>query len=141
MAQLKNLIVTGASRCVGTLYLSNDAVGVKTLYNLYTDSTRPTNANITTTANGSGGLSTFKATSGMTTNKPPIGDSHILHFYWDNTGGYDAQLAVSYTGDLCVRGQSGGTWNSWKMVPNVYTGTATPAASVGKNGDIFIVTN
>jgi hypothetical protein len=141
MAQLKTLIVNGSSRLNGPLYLTNDAVGLKTLSNLYTASSRPTNANIATTANGSGGLSTFKATSGMTANKPPIGDSHIIHLYWDNNGGYDAQLAVGYAGDLCVRGQSGGTWNGWKTVPNVYTGTAAPDASLGKNGDIYIVAN
>ena len=140
MAQLKTLIVNGSSRLNGPLYLTNDAVGVKTLSNLYTESTRPTNANIASTASGSGGISSFKATTAMTTNKPPIGDAHILHLYWDNKGGYDAQLAVSYNGDLCIRGQSGGTWNSWKTVPNVYTGTAAPAASTGKDGDIFILT-
>lgn len=141
MAQLKTLIVNGPSRLNGPLYLTNDAVGLKTLSNLYTASSRPTNANIASTANGSGGLSTFKATSVMTTNKPPVGDSHIIHLYWDNNGGYDAQLAVGYSGDLCVRGQSGGTWGSWKSVPVVYTGTAAPAASTGKNGDIYIQTS
>lgn len=141
MAQLNSLTVSGTTRLSGPLYVTNDAIGIKTLSNLYTGTTRPTNANIATTANGSGGLSTFKATSVMTTNKPPIGDSHIIHLYWDNNGGYDAQLAVGYSGDLCVRGQAGGTWNSWKSVPVVYTGTAAPAASTGKNGDIYIVTS
>lgn len=59
----------------------------------------------------------FVATSTMTTNKPPTGDGHIMHFEWDNTGGYSTQLALkNNTGELAVRGMSGGTWNAWRSV-------------------------
>lgn len=78
-------------------------------------SIRPTSANITVT--GSGGLATFKATSSMTTGKPPA-DSHVLHFYWDNTGGWDAQLAVRANNptNVYVRGMDSGTWGDWQTL-------------------------
>lgn len=75
--------------------------------------TRPTSANLT--ANGSGGLKTFKATDSMTTGKPP-GNSHIIHLSWDNTNGYDSQIAVRNDGDdpkLWIRSQTAGTWKNW----------------------------
>lgn len=151
MAQLKTLIVNGSSRLNGPLYLTSDAVGLKTLSNLYTASSRPTNANIAITANGSGGLSTFKATSGMTSNKPTTGDSHILHLFWDNDGGYDGQIALGINSPhMCIRNQNAGTWSGWVTLldstnyttyaPVVHTGSGTPASSLGKNGDIYIVT-
>ncbi len=85
------------------------------LKNKYTSRDLATNANLT--PNGSGGLSTIKATAKMTSNKPST-DAHILHMYWDNTGGYDSQLAVlnGNAPRIEVRGQSGGTWGSWKKV-------------------------
>lgn len=154
MAQLKNLVITGATRCIGPLYLNTDAIGLKTISNLYTADSRPTNANLSLTAsvNGNGGLSTFKATSAMTTNKPTTGDSHVLHFFWDNDGGYDGQIALGINQPhLAIRNQNSGTWSGWvtlldstnytSYTPVVHTGTAAPAASLGKNGDIFIVTN
>ena len=49
-------------------------------------SSRSTTANLA--INGLGGLRTFKATNAMTQGKPAW-DSHILHFDWDNTGGWD----------------------------------------------------
>ena len=54
---------------------------------------------------------TYKTTTGK-----PSNDAHILHFGWDNSGGYDNQLAILNGGDsvgLEVRGQDGGTWGSW----------------------------
>lgn len=76
---------------------------------------RSTSANIG--INGKGGLRTFKATSTMTDNKPPVGDSHIIQLDWDNTGGYDAQIAVQNSaGHMALRGMSGGTWNGWNTV-------------------------
>lgn len=63
-------------------------------------------------ANGKGGLRTFKATSSMTANKPS--DGHIIHFDWDTTGGYDAQLSLSIrTPHLQIRSQDQGTWSPW----------------------------
>jgi hypothetical protein len=60
--------------------LIGNASTANALANLYTFSTRPTNANITHVENG--GVVHFKATSSMTSNKP-VGDGHILHFHWD----------------------------------------------------------
>ena len=54
---------------------------------------------------------TYKTTTGK-----PSKDAHILHLGWDNSGGYDNQLAIlngSATTGLEVRGQDGGTWGSW----------------------------
>lgn len=80
------------------------------LSNYYTS--RPASANLTAT--GSGGLITFKATSSMTTGKPPA-DAHVLHAFWDNTGGWDSQLAIGNgtSPKLYYRSQNSGTWGSW----------------------------
>lgn len=82
------------------------------LKNYYTS--RPASANIA--SSGSGGLITFKATSSMNTAKPGS-DSHIVHLFWDSTGGYDSQIASDIrTGRLQVRGCNAGTWNPWLTV-------------------------
>lgn len=103
----------------GTKYALSDSVGgnalkANLLANLFPTS-RPTSANIDIT--GSGGLSTFKATSSMTTEKP-MTDGHILHFYWDNTGGWDAQLFVSIYSNTHaqIRSQSDGKWGNWRTL-------------------------
>lgn len=100
-----------------TKYALGDSVGGNALKaNLLANILgRPTSANIDIT--GSGGLSTFKATSTMTTGKP-MTDGHILHFYWDNVGGWDSQLFVSGYSDIHaqIRGQSNGTWGNWRTL-------------------------
>ena len=132
-----NLLVTGSAKFVNGLKgnLTGDVVGNITgnvigslkgnadtatiatkanlLANLY--SGRPTTANLIAT--GSGGLTTFKATSHMTEGKPKT-DGHILHFYWDNTGGWDSQLFITCDSspELQVRGMNAGSWGSWKTV-------------------------
>jgi hypothetical protein len=85
------------------------------LSNKYTS--RPTTANIASSEDRKGTLELFTATSSMTTGKPPY-DAHILHMNWDNTEGWDAQLAVrgSSTAGLAVRGMNGGTWGDWQEV-------------------------
>ena len=105
-----------------TKYALSDSVGgnalkANLLANLFPTS-RPTSANIDIT--GSGGLSTFKATSSMTTGKP-MADGHILHFHWDNVGGWDSQLFVSASSaspnpHAQIRGQSNGTWGNWRTL-------------------------
>lgn len=77
---------------------------------------RSTSANLTIT--GLGGLRTFKATSSMTEGKPPVGDAHIIHLDWDNTGGYDAQIAVqaAKNGHMAFRGMGSSVWGSWNTV-------------------------
>lgn len=101
----------------GTKYALSDSVGGNALKaNLLANILgRPTSANIDIT--GSGGLSTFKATSTMTTGKP-MTNGHILHFYWDNVGGWDSQLFVSAESNIHaqIRGQSNGTWGNWRTL-------------------------
>ena len=121
-----------------TKYALSDSVGgnalkANLLANLYSD--RPKSANIPIT--GSGGLATFKATNSMTANKPKS-DGHILHFYWDNTAGYDSQLAIT-NGDnpeLQMRGQQAGTWGEWKTVlsSNNYTDYVPKKDGTGASG-------
>ena len=57
------------------------------------------------------------ATSSLQANQKPLGnDGHILHFGWDNAGGWDSQLAISNNGDkpyIAVRAQHNGTWRNW----------------------------
>ena len=75
--------------------------------------TRPTSANLPIT--GDGGIIAFKAVDTMTEGKPPQ-NSHVLHFEWDNTGGYNSQLAIrNGTGDLYARGMDAGTWSTWRI--------------------------
>lgn len=121
-----------------TKYALSDSVGgnalkANLLANLYSD--RPTNANIAIT--GSGGLATFKATNLMTANKPNS-DGHILHFYWDNTAGYDGQLFMSASDnpELQMRGQKAGTWGEWKNIlsSNNYTDYVPKKDGTGASG-------
>lgn len=71
----------------------------------------------------------FLSSSSMSTAKPPIGDGHILHFGWDNTGGWDNQFAIGSSGHLAVRGGNGSgsgssqSWKDWNTVldSNNYT--------------------
>ena len=57
------------------------------------------------------------ATSSLQANQKPLGnEGHILHFGWDNSSGWDAQLAVTNNGDtpyIAVRAQYNGTWKNW----------------------------
>lgn len=95
------------------LAVGGTAVAAKKLANYY--SSRQASANLT--ADGSGGIVNFKATSTMTAGKP-MADGHILHFYWDNTGGWDAQFYIptgntnGYTPQW--RGMNGGAWQDWR---------------------------
>ena len=121
-----------------TKYAASDSVGgnalkANLLANLF--SSRPTDANVTIT--GSGGVTTFKATNSMTTNKPKS-DGHILHFYWDNTAGYDSQLFMSASDnpELQMRGQKAGVYGSWKTVlsSNNYTDYTVKKDGTGASG-------
>jgi hypothetical protein len=78
------------------------------LANLY--SSRQASMNVSF---GDGSLRKFVATSTTTTGKPGIGDAHIIHSAWDNTGGWDAQIAVGTAGGMQYRHQSSGTWQNW----------------------------
>lgn len=89
--------------------ISGNAASSTRLKNYF--SSRPTSANMPVTGDGS--IFHFKATDSMTEGKPPT-NSQVLHFEWDNTGGYTSQLAIANgTGHLYSRGMSAGKWNSW----------------------------
>lgn len=90
---------------------STNSTNARKLVNWY--SARPTSLNAQF---GDGSLRIFYATSSTTEGKPAE-DSHILHLAWDNTGGYDAQLAVHVrSGKVSTRAQNGGTWQPWKTL-------------------------
>lgn len=107
-------VVNNVSNASTAEYAKNASSG--TAYYLKNNpSSRSTTANLA--INGLGGLRTFKATSTMTQGKPAW-DSHILHFDWDNAGGYDAQLAVRNSSDihLQMRGMTQGAWGNWRTI-------------------------
>lgn len=90
---------------------STNSTNARKLVNWY--SARPTSLNAQF---GDGSLRIFYATSSTTEGKPAE-DSHILHLAWDNTGGYDAQLAVhARSGKVSTRAQNDGTWQPWKTL-------------------------
>ena len=100
-------------------------------------SVRPSSAN---TRYGDGLLRYYLATSSMTTGKPPS-DAAILHFGWDNTGGYDSQVALSTTGNkMYYRTMQGGsTWNSWKTVATTDDIPTVPTIQASStNGNISV---
>ena len=90
---------------------STNSTNARKLVNWY--SARPTSLNAQF---GDGSLRIFYSTSSTTEGKPAE-DSHILHLAWDNTGGYDAQLAVHVrSGKVSTRAQNAGTWQPWKTL-------------------------
>lgn len=102
---------TGASGTWG-ISITGNAATATMLDNYY--SSRPSDANLA--PDGSGGMCKFLATSTMTSNKPAV-DGHILHFFWDTTGGWDAQLMIPNNGNSSYepqwRAHNAGTWGSW----------------------------
>lgn len=90
---------------------ATNSTNARKLVNWY--SARPTSLNAQF---GDGSLRIFYATSSTTEGKPAE-DSHILHLAWDNTGGWDAQLAVHIrSGKVSTRAQNGDTWQPWKTL-------------------------
>lgn len=91
-----------------------DSVFIRSIRAISED--RGTTANLDTCfSKGQNRLLFTHATSSTTTGKPSK-DAHILHFGWDNNGGYDNQLAILTGSDLTgleVRGQDNGTWGKW----------------------------
>ena len=75
---------------------------------------RPADLNIGIT--GAGGIRTFIA-EGNVTNKAPF-DAHIIHLDWDNTGGWDAQIAIeaAKNGHMAIRGMGNAAWGNWNTV-------------------------
>lgn len=120
----------------GNASSASKASSATKIANLY--SSRPTSANLT--PDGSGGVVNLKATSSMTTGKPKA-DGHILHFYWDNSGGWDAQLSIptAHNAPAQWRAMSSGTWCDWKsLLDNTnytdYTVTKTGSGASGTWG-------
>lgn len=68
---------------------------------------------------GSGGVATFKASSSMTSHKPPK-EGHVLHFYWDVKNNWDSQMCISADSSptVYVRGMTGqaNTYGDWKTL-------------------------
>lgn len=77
--------------------------------------TRPTSANKASSSDRIGSIEAFVASSKMTTGKPG-GDAKILQMNWDNTSGWDSQLAMINSGALQHRNMSSGKWQDWKTV-------------------------
>ena len=79
--------------------------------------TRFTSADFEATNDRVNSLEYLVATTEMTTGKPPW-DAHILHMNWDNTNGYDAQLAIGHGTNLgvAVRGMEKGVWGDWALL-------------------------
>lgn len=101
-----SITVGGTTKTINDLWATD-------LANKY--SSRPTT--IAPGITGDGGMFQFKCTSSVTDTATDPGDGHILHFNWDNTGGYDAQLFLPTSSSaLKVRGMNGGTWQSWATV-------------------------
>ena len=88
-------------------------ISTNTLDNFFTS--RPTSGNV---MYGDGRMRQFKATSSMAdADGRPEHDAHIIHLAWDNSGGWDAQIAVLTSGyGVKFRAQSGGTWGAWKQL-------------------------
>lgn len=87
----------------------------------HSQGTRLTSANLPTATNGNGAIFGFVATSTMTEGKPPTvsggSDAHILQMNWDNSGGWDSQIAVyDQKNSFGFRSQSGGTWGNWAVI-------------------------
>lgn len=77
---------------------------------------RATNANITHVTDG--GMRLYLATSSMASNGPGS-DGSILHFHWDKSAAWDAQLHIpdSSASSMHYRGSSSaGTWGAWKTI-------------------------
>lgn len=77
--------------------------------------TRPTSANKASSSDRIGSIEAFVASSSMTTGKPSA-DAKILQMNWDNTSGWDSQLAMINSGTLQHRNMSNGKWQDWKTV-------------------------
>lgn len=89
---------------------------------------RQTSANLAT--KGDGKIRYFLATSTMTEGKPKS-DGYIVHFAWDNTGGWDGELFFGNSSNKFIqyRSQSNGVWGNWV---DVYSSAFKPSkADVG----------
>lgn len=109
-----SVTVAGQNRTIANLY-------ARYIANNFTS--RPTSMNV---CYGDGTLRYFLATSSTTTSKPE-NDAHILHFSWDNGGGWDCQLSIpnSLSNHVQWRAMGGKDsngnyiYNAWKTIANI----------------------
>ena len=118
MAQLKTLVVTGATRTVGHIYGGNMTLSGTLILNKTTD--------LSGTANNGPAL----IIGGPQTGAHMEIDANEIH----------AKATGTTVADLYLNNEGGTVYQNGKPIPAVYTGTAAPAASTGKNGAIYIVT-
>lgn len=113
---------------------------------------------------GDGTLRHFLADGSTTTGKPED-DSHILHFSWDNGGGWDGQLSIPITTTKHVQWRTMGgkdsngnyIYNAWKTLANItdnvasaskwatarkitLTGSVTGSVSIDGSGNVSLAT-
>lgn len=90
---------------------------------------------------GSGDVLNLKATSSLTSGAAK-GDGHVLHFYWDNSGWWDAQLLVPNSGTRPIqfRHQNGSSWENWITVldQNNYSDYALPKTGGTLTGRVIV---
>ena len=115
-----SVTVAGQNRTITNIY-------ARYLANNFTS--RPASMNV---CYGDGTLRYFLATSTTTTSKPE-NDAHILHFSWDNGGGWDSQLSIPNNNSKHIqwRAMSGKDadgnyiYNEWKTLANITDNVAS----------------
>ena len=132
-SRIMNVTKNGTGVAFGKMAESNNLLEsryrIKSPGVLTSRTLRPVDANIDPESDYLGTMEHYLATSSMTSNKPSLGDGHILHLHWDNTGGYDSQLYVkSSDGRIMSRGCNGGTWKAWResLDSSNYTSYVSP---------------
>lgn len=110
---INNVSNASSASFASTAILAGTASNASTATYLKQNPTaRPSDVNIGIT--GAGGLKKFVVTGAK--NQPF--DAHIIHLDWDNTGGWDAQIAVEAAkdGHMAVRGMGNAAWGTWNTV-------------------------
>lgn len=148
---------SGTAHSVFTVDTNNNVTFYGTLSGNATSATNATmltsQGRLTTADNlrGDGKVRFTIASSSMTTNKPLFGglgaaaataDGLILELPWDNTGGYDTQLAIRNNGTgLSIRGGTGKNgsaqiWSSWAPVAMA----SAAISNITRSGTTFTAT-
>ena len=146
MANLGNTIINGILRVNGKIDVGESITAPSFIGNLTGVSDgaqwlinrgRPTSADLTPSSSSEyGGVRHDIASSAMTTNKPSTTDGHILTFFWDNSGRYDSQLALSNSTEnqyVKVRFNSNSAWSQWRdlaFIDSEMTGNAATATKL-----------
>lgn len=110
---INNVSNASSASFASTAILASTASNASTATYLRQNPTaRPSDVNIGIT--GAGGLKKFVVTGAK--NQPF--DAHIIHLDWDNSGGWDAQIAVEAAkdGHMAVRGMGNAAWGTWNTV-------------------------